>query len=54
MRKIYVTMTVNLIINADEGIEAQTVLESLNMVTDETGADIEDVTIENYEVIDSK
>ena len=55
-RKVYVDVTVRLIINADEGIEICDVISELdyNFTSQTEGAEIEDTEITNHEVTDSK
>jgi hypothetical protein len=56
MRKVHVTVKVDLLINMDEGIDVHDVIwdldYSFNSQTD--GADIEDSHINDYEVTDSR
>ena len=56
MRKITVSLEVKLVINADEAVELSQIIDEMEYsFNDTTGfANIEDETIENYEVIDSK
>jgi len=56
MRKVYVNVTVRLIINQDDGIETTEVINEMeHNFIDTTGrADIEESEIKDFEVIDSK
>ena len=56
MRKMTVSLEVKLVINADEAVELSQIIDEMEYsFKDTTGfANIEDETIENYEVIDSK
>lgn len=56
MRKVYVTLTVNLILNMDEGLEVGDVVDNLDysFVSPTEGADVHDMTIADYKVTDSK
>ena len=56
MRKIYVDVTTQLIIQADEGVEVNDILDEMDYnFNDTTGkADIVDTTITDYEITDSK
>ena len=56
MRKIYVSVSVRLIINAEESVSISDVLEEMDYdFTSQTqGADIEDSEITNWEITDSK
>ena len=56
MRKTYVTVTVKLQINADEGVDINEVLSEMDYSFKSTteGADIEDTCIEDTEITDSK
>lgn len=56
MRKMYIDVTVRLIVNVDENKSVDTVMDSLEMTfepQDET-VEVEDATIENFNVVDSK
>lgn len=55
-RKVYVTLTVKLIMTVDEGVEVSDVINELDYnFSDTTGnADVQDTTIENFEITDSK
>ena len=55
-RKVYVNVTVRLIIRADEGVEINNVLEDMeyDFTSQTEGADIEDTEVQNWEIIDSK
>jgi len=55
-RKVYVTVTARLVIRMDEGIEVGDVIDDMNyaFTSDTEGAVIEDSSIENHEVNDSK
>ena len=55
-RKVYVELKVRLIVNVDEGTEIGEIVDELEYdFTDTTGkADVEDSTISDYEVTDSK
>jgi len=55
-RKVYVTLTVKLIMTVDEGVEVSDVINELDYnFSDTTGnADVQDNTIENFEITDSK
>jgi len=60
MRKIYATLTVNLILNADSDLDISDYLDNSELaLTCSSGrfngkADVQDLTIENVEVTDSK
>jgi hypothetical protein len=60
MRKVYVTLTVNLILSADDDLNLDKYIEGseLKLVCDDRNhahkADVLDLTIENVEVTDSK
>lgn len=56
MRKVYVTVKVNLIMNMDEGVEVSDVIGDMDYdFTSQTdGAVIEDTEILDHEVTDSK
>jgi hypothetical protein len=56
MRKVFVKMTVNLIINADEGVDIGNVIDESLFIGLKTnvGADLEDVDILSHEIVDSK
>jgi len=56
MRKVTVEVKVKLIVNMDEGIEVGDVINEMTYAFDSqnTGCDIEDTEILDYEVIDSK
>jgi hypothetical protein len=53
MRKVDVTLTVNLIINMDEGVEVGDVVNDLdyNFVSQTDGAEVHDMTIADYSAI---
>ena len=55
-RKVYVELKVRLIVNVDEGVEIGDVIDELEYnFSDTTGsAEVEDMTISDYEVTDSK
>ena len=55
-RKVYVNVTVRLIIRADEGAEISNILDEMDYnFSDTTGkANIEDTEITNYDITDSK
>ena len=55
-RKVYVNLTVKLIMVVDEGVEVSDVVNELDYnFSDTTGsADIEDTSIEDFEITDSK
>jgi hypothetical protein len=55
-RKVYVNVTVRLIIRANEGIDISDVISELdyNFKSQTEGADIEDTEITDHEVTDSK
>jgi len=55
-RKVYVNVTVRLIIRADEGVEINDVLENMeyNFISQTEGADIEDTEVQDWEITDSK
>ena len=56
MRKVHVTVKVDLLIHANEGVEIGTVIDEMDYTfTSQTdGADIEDTEIKDYEVTDSR
>jgi hypothetical protein len=56
MRKVYVNVTTRLILNMDEGIELDDVISDMDysFESTNTGADVVDSEITNYEVTDSK
>ena len=56
MRKIYVELTVPIIIRADEGVEVSDIIDAmeLDLVSNTEGAEIEDATVDAFEVTDSK
>jgi len=56
MRKVYVNVTIKLIINVDEDIEIQEVLDNMFCKFEDTTtkAEIEDSEIIDYEIEDSK
>jgi hypothetical protein len=56
MRKVFVTLTVKLVINADEDVEIGDVIDELEYnFSDTTGkADVEDTEIIDHKVTDSK
>ena len=56
MRKVLVKLEVKLYMTVDEGIEISEIINELDYDFSDTTtkADITDMTIENYEVIDSK
>ena len=56
MRKVYVNVTVQLIICANDGVEICDVIEEMdyNFTSQTTGATIEDTEILDHEVTDSK
>ena len=56
MRKVYVNLTVRLILNVDDGVEISDVIDELDYdFSDNTGsADIVDTEIVDHEVTDSK
>jgi len=55
-RKVYVDVTVRLIIRADEGVEINGVLETMdyNFTSQSDGANIEDTEIQDWVITDSK
>ena len=56
MRKVFVEVKVRLVIIQNEDVETSEVIDEMEYeFTDTTGkADIVDVTLEDYEVVDSK
>jgi hypothetical protein len=56
MRKVYVDLTVRLILNVDEGMEVGNVVDELDYSFDDTtgSATVEDTEITGHEVVDSK
>jgi len=56
MRKVYVNVKVSLIINADDDQEISDVLSEMgyDFYSQSHGAEIEDSTIEDWEITDSK
>lgn len=56
MRKVIIKLEVKLIMLVDEGVEISEIINELdyNFSDTTTKADITDMTIEDYEVIDSK
>jgi hypothetical protein len=56
MRKVYVDVTVRLIINQDDGVETAEVINDMDysFTSNTSGADIEDSEIKDHEVTDSK
>ena len=55
-RKVYVDVTVRLIIRADEGVDVNGVLENMdyNFTSQSDGANIEDTEIQDWVITDSK
>lgn len=55
-RKVYVTVTVRLIIDQEDGVETTEVIDNLdyNFTSQTPGADIIDTEITGHEVTDSK
>lgn len=55
-RKVYVDVTVRLIINMDDGVETEDVINELDYDFSDTTdkASVEDSEITDYEIIDSK
>ena len=56
MRKVFVNVTVRLVINADEGVDIGEVVNEAdyNFTSNNTGADIVDTEIVSQEIVDSK
>ena len=56
MRKVYVNVTVRLVIRADEGVDISNVIDEADysFTSNNPGADIEDTEIVNTEITDSK
>ena len=56
MRKVYVNVTVRLVIRADEGVDISNVIDEADysFKSNNPGADIEDTEIVNTEITDSK
>ena len=54
MRKVFVTATVNFVLNMDEGIEVSDVIHDMKIATNEDGVDIESHDVTNYEITDSR
>ena len=56
MRKVTVSLKINLVMSVNEGIEISEVISGLDCQVNDTttSADILDVTIEDHEVVDSK
>ena len=55
-RKVYVNVTVRLVIRADEGVDISNVIDEADysFKSNNPGADIEDTEIVNTEITDSK
>ena len=55
-RKVYVNVTVRLVIRADEGVDISNVIDEADysFMSNNPGADIEDTEIVNTEITDSK
>ena len=55
-RKVYVNVSVRLIIRADEGQDINNVLENMDysFTSQSDGADIEETEIKDWEITDSK
>lgn len=56
MRKVFVDVTVRLVINADEGVDISNVVDEADysFTSNNTGADIVDTEILSQEIVDSK
>ena len=56
MRKVYVNLTVRLIIQAEEGIEISDIIDEMDysFKADTEGAEIVDTEIQEHEITDSK
>lgn len=56
MRKVFITLTVHLTVDADEGISMDEVVQEMdyNFMSETDGADIVDTQIVDFEVTDSK
>jgi hypothetical protein len=55
-RKVFVQVTVSVVINMDEGIEVSEVLNDMdyNFKSNTNGADVVDTELSDFEVYDSK
>ena len=54
MRKVFVEVKIQLVINIDEGIEVEEVVNNIDVFSNTDGADIEDKELLEYIVTDSK
>lgn len=55
MRKIYLKVSFQVVVNADDNVSIENITESLEVNNqNNSDFDIEDSTVENIEVIDSK
>ena len=53
-RKITIDIKGTLIVRADEGVDIDDIVSSLSVLSDLTTADVEDFTITDHEVVDSR
>jgi len=56
MRKIYATVTLNIVVRADEGADVEAAIEQAanKMLVNDDECDVEHVEVTNIEVTDSK
>ena len=54
MRKVYVDIKIKAVITADEGTSTEDIMQDMCFNCENQSADIEDWSIEEYEVTDSK
>lgn len=54
MRRVYLTLVVNIIMDIDEGADLDDVLSTMNCVVEDDQADIVSTEITSHQVFDSK
>jgi len=56
MRKVYYSLTVRVIANVDEGVDANDVINNMeyDMISQTDGAEIEDTEICDFKIMESK
>jgi len=53
-RKVYIETTIVIALTVDEGVDISDVTDTLDITINHSGATVEDVEIEDFEIIDSK
>ena len=54
MRKVYMSVTFNVIVRVDDDVDISEAMEELSVVSTAEGVTLEDASVDDFEITDSK